>query len=74
MNKTWFTSYTHFNHNNIISYCNRSYRSVSEMNQAIMDKWNSVVSNHDFVYFLGDFGIHPKESINKHLVKIGNNV
>lgn len=47
---------THFNHKNIIKYCNRPYSSVEEMNRDIICKWNSVVSPNDIVFHLGNFG------------------
>ncbi len=47
---------THFNHKNIIKYCNRPYNSVEEMNKDIIRKWNSVVRPNDIVFHLGDFG------------------
>jgi calcineurin-like phosphoesterase family protein len=55
MSNTFFTADTHFNHNNIIHYCNRPFESMGEMNQVMMDKWNSVVGKKDSVYVLGDF-------------------
>ena len=55
MNKIWFISDTHFNHANVIRYCNRPFKSVGEMNQTIINNWNSVVSDEDTVFFLGDF-------------------
>ena len=55
MNKIWFISDTHFNHANIIKYCNRPFKDVDEMNQTIIHNWNSVVSDEATVFFLGDF-------------------
>jgi calcineurin-like phosphoesterase family protein len=51
----FFWADTHFFHENIISYCNRSYASVQEMNEALETKWNETVSDWDEIYLLGDF-------------------
>lgn len=53
--KTFFTSDTHFGHENIIRFCNRPFPSVYAMNRAMIANWNSVVSEGDEVYHLGDF-------------------
>ena len=53
---TLFTSDLHFWHKNICKYCNRPYNTVEEMNQGIIDNWNSVVKDDDIVYLLGDMG------------------
>lgn len=54
MKKIWFSSDLHFGHKNIIKYCNRPWDNVEDMNQGILDNWNSVVSPNDDVYILGD--------------------
>lgn len=54
MTNIWLVSDTHFNHSNIIKYCNRPYQSVSEMDWDMVEKWNSVVKPNDHVYHLGD--------------------
>ena len=47
---------THFSHQNIIRFCDKSrpFDTVEEMNEAIVKNWNSVVSPNDVVYHLGD--------------------
>lgn len=55
-NKVWFTSDLHFWHKNICKYCNRPYETIEEMNQGIIDNWNSVVKEDDIVFVLGDLG------------------
>lgn len=54
--KVWFTSDLHFWHKNICKYCNRPFETMEEMNQALIDNWNSVVKEDDTVFVLGDMG------------------
>ena len=56
----WLTSDTHFNHVNILRYCNRPFGSVEEMNEALIRNWNERVDPEDTVYFLGDFAFGPR--------------
>lgn len=53
--RIFVTSDTHFNHTNIIKYCNRPFASVAEMNQTLIDNWNRVVRPQDTVIHCGDF-------------------
>ena len=54
--KVWFTSDLHFWHKNICKYCDRPYNTIEEMNQGIIDNWNSIVKDDDIVFLLGDMG------------------
>jgi calcineurin-like phosphoesterase family protein len=51
----YFTSDTHFDHRNVIRYCNRPFANTDEMNQFIISEWNKVVKKEDIIYHLGDF-------------------
>lgn len=53
--KNFFTSDHHFFHANIIPYNNRPFSSMEEMNNKLIQNWNSVISVEDTVYHLGDF-------------------
>ena len=45
----YFIADTHFNHENIIKYCNRLFKNTYEMNEYIIQKWNSVIKKDDTV-------------------------
>ena len=53
--RVFFTSDTHFNHTNIIRFCNRPFKDVIHMNETIIANWNSVVGPDDIIFHLGDF-------------------
>ena len=47
---TFFTSDTHFNHANIIHFCNRSFKNAEQMNETLIANWNSVITPDDTVF------------------------
>lgn len=66
----YFTSDTHFNHTNIIRYCNRPFNCVDEMNNSLVQNWNKIITNNDVVYHLGDFALGMKEQANDIIKKL----
>ena len=58
--KTFIISDTHFHHKGILTFKDddgeiiRQFKDVDEMNQTIVDNWNSVVKKNDKIYHLGD--------------------
>lgn len=64
MTRIWFWADTHFNHSGVIEYCNRPHKTVQEMNEDLISKWNNRVAKHDHIYLLGDFGFHKQTSLN----------
>ena len=83
--RTFFTSDSHFGHDNIIRHCKRPcrehpFQDAAQMDRVLIDAWNRVVSPGDEVYHLGDFSMRPAETVNgllqrlhgtKHLI-VGN--
>lgn len=60
--KLFFVSDTHFGHKNIIRFDKRIspitgklFETVEEMEDYIIDAWNSVVTDEDTIFMLGDF-------------------
>lgn len=58
----YFTSDMHLGHKNIIRLSNRPFSSVEEMDDEIINRFNSRVGHGDVVYDLGDmFFKHPEQ-------------
>lgn len=54
----WFTSDHHFNHVSMTEKGWRTgFRSVAEMNDLMVSRWNEVVSTKDQVWHLGDWAL-----------------
>lgn len=58
----WFTSDTHFGHENIIQYCSRPFSSVQEMDEKLIENWNHVVKPDETIYHLGDFTLAGEDN------------
>ena len=65
----FFTSDQHFGHTNVIKYCNRPFDTVEQMNEHMVEKWNSVVRPDDVVYVLGDFSL-AKSPVMKYVPRL----
>lgn len=76
---TFITSDLHLDHANIIRYCQRPFANVNEMNNSLIENWNSVVSPKDTVLCLGDFMMSVKspeyfiQQLNGHIHLIKGN-
>ena len=76
----FFTSDTHFNHENILRFCNRPFANIEEHDKALIENWNSVVGINDTVFHLGDFCFgnpqaveHIAKQLNGHIILIRGN-
>lgn len=61
MGKIFLTSDTHFGHDKEFIWAPRGFKSVWEMNAAIVENWNETVSAEDDVYLLGDVMLGSNE-------------
>lgn len=52
--KTWFSADLHLGHANILDHCERPFRTVEQMNEAIIERWNERVAAEDTAWLLGD--------------------
>lgn len=50
-----YISDLHFGHKNIIAFDNRPFKTIEEMDEELIRRWNAVVTKEDHVYILGDF-------------------
>lgn len=66
----YFTADHHFGHNNVIKYCNRPFHNIEEMDRVLMDNWNSIITDEDLVYHLGDFALMSQIKIAEYLDKL----
>jgi calcineurin-like phosphoesterase family protein len=57
----YFTSDTHFFHENIIRFCARPFANAEHMNDELIERWNNVVGKNDEVFHLGDVTFGPTD-------------
>lgn len=50
----YFTSDLHIGHANVIKFCERPFKDLDEMHEVLINNYNSVVTDKDEVWFLGD--------------------
>lgn len=70
MANIFFTADTHWGHANIIKYCNRPFMTKMDHDEALIERWNSVVQPNDHVYHLGDVGFGSPQYLHKILQKL----
>ncbi|MBA3606888.1 MAG: metallophosphoesterase family protein [Acidimicrobiia bacterium] len=66
----FFTADLHFGHANIIRYCQRPFADVEEMDEALVEAWNDVVTDDDEVWVLGDVAMGQLRSSLAHVGRL----
>lgn len=76
MIETFFTSDTHFHHNNILEFCpnSRLGSDVLEMNEIMIQNWNARVKPHDIVWHTGDFAFAGKDKVIETILRLNGNI
>jgi calcineurin-like phosphoesterase family protein len=72
--KIFFTSDTHFDDKYAIQYFNRPFKSMGEMNVVMVEKWNSVITENDTVYHLGDFTLGDIRHFTEWVSQLNGNI
>ena len=66
----YFTADQHFGHANIIKWCNRPFENNQHMDKEIIKRYNSLVTEEDTVYFLGDLTLHKHDIVGNLLKRL----
>lgn len=73
--KMFFTSDPHHGHRNVIRFCKRPYENVKDMGVALIENWNRVVDDDDYVFVLGDlFWFNDSHAIKRALSQLKGNI
>lgn len=72
--RIWFTSDTHFGHENILKFCKRPFKSIEEHDEALIKNWNDVMSKKDIVFHLGDFAFGDRKFVSKTVSRLNGKI
>lgn len=74
MGDVWLYADSHFRHANVIKYCNRPFSCVEEMDETLINNWNTMVKPDDVVYHLGDFALANRERIRNIVARLNGHI
>ena len=74
MGEIFITSDTHFCHIPEFLWQPRGFKSVEEMNEAIVERWNNVVKSEDKVWHLGDIALSDTEKAIKYINQLNGEI
>lgn len=76
MGKSYVIADTHFGHKSSLNWPDaqrgKNFNDIEEMNETIINNWNSIVGSEDTVYHLGDFAYKCSKSFIRNLFNILN--
>lgn len=72
--EVWFTSDTHFYHENILRYCSRPFRDIADMNETLIRRWNETIPPDGFVFHLGDFAFGGSKEWNEVISRLNGRI
>lgn len=72
--RIFVTADHHFGHENIIKFCDRPFSSAQHMDEWLIGKWNSVVSEDDMVLHLGDFTLTETETAVRYIRELNGRI
>lgn len=70
MSNIWLTSDLHFCHNKDFVWGARFFNNIDEMNEAIVERFNSKVKPEDTLYILGDVMLNDNEKAETYLSRL----
>ena len=73
MSEIWLTSDLHLMHNKPFLFEPRGFTSTEEMCETIVERWNSVVKDEDWVYNLGDISLSDVDAAIPYLQRLKGN-
>lgn len=59
---------THFNHEMLVRERLRPFKTIEEMNESIIAKWNKIVKPDDTIYHLGDVVLNQKRKFDEEIL------
>lgn len=73
MSEIWLTSDLHLMHNKPFLFEPRGFTSTEEMCETIVERWNSIVKDEDWVYNLGDISLSDVDAAIPYLQRLKGN-
>lgn len=71
---TYVISDTHFDHEKILEFTNRPFKTVGEMDNTLIENWNNIITNDDTVIHCGDFAFGGSEEIRNYASQLNGNI
>lgn len=70
----FFTSDTHFGHNNILRFGHRPFDNIDDHDNALIQNWNNTVRPNDTVFHLGDFAFGNSKDIQSYVEQLNGHI